>query len=227
MYAVQLALLLQTGLVAASSIIYELTLAQTLAAILGGTLTQYSITIGLYMASLGAGAFFFDSIKPNNHQKTFIQVELLMTFLGITSIFIMIFLFKNNQLFPSNLQNLTIYLVYLPVLIIGFISGYEIPLLFSIGKDIQLAENRILSADYVGMFIGTVVFPLFLLKSVGTLGSALVAALINGIIACYQIIKSPKIDKAFMTILIFNLFAILYLFLNLDYINKFLTMYLV
>ena len=50
---------LLTVIVAACSIIYELVYSQALTVLYGGPVARYSITIGLYLISLGLGSFFF------------------------------------------------------------------------------------------------------------------------------------------------------------------------
>ena len=57
---------LLTVIVAACSIIYELVYSQALTVLYGGTIARYSITIGLYLISLGLGSFFFNSFKFKN-----------------------------------------------------------------------------------------------------------------------------------------------------------------
>ena len=46
-----------TVLVAFCSIVYELLMAQTLTLLTGNSVLRYSTTIGLYLASMGIGAF--------------------------------------------------------------------------------------------------------------------------------------------------------------------------
>jgi spermidine synthase len=51
------------------------------------------------------------------------------------------------------------------ILIVGFISGLEIPLLMNVGREISLTNKtyQVLAFDYMGTLIGAIIFPLVLL----------------------------------------------------------------
>lgn len=71
-----------TLVLAFCSIVYELLLGQSLSAFMGNTVLRYSVTIGLYLFSMGMGALFaegpllgrvgqnLETIPPNGEEPT-------------------------------------------------------------------------------------------------------------------------------------------------------------
>ncbi len=158
-------------LVAFSGMIYELSIAQILSATLGGTLLRYAITIGLFTASLGLSAFLYDSFLGKVFSATaFIRIQTWQAWIGLISIPFLILLKDSN-----------IYLSHLPIVLIGFLSGLELPLLLAAGATNN--KNYSLAFDYIGMFTATVIFPLVLLPSIGVICTMISASLLNALIA--------------------------------------------
>ena len=77
-----------TLMVAYCSIVYELLMAQTLSAIMGNTVLRYSITIGVYLASLGVGALLCGHSEKGPVQRL-IRIEILLTLIGGLSVIMM------------------------------------------------------------------------------------------------------------------------------------------
>ena len=76
-------LYLLTGTVAACSILYELLLAQTLAALLGNSVMRYSITIGCFLGALGLGAILCKAEGETSELwRRLARVELGLSILG-------------------------------------------------------------------------------------------------------------------------------------------------
>lgn len=69
-------------LLAFCSIIYELLLGQSLSAFLGNTVLRYSVTIGLYMLSMGIGALLAEGRFVKHAVTTLLKVEVLLTVCG-------------------------------------------------------------------------------------------------------------------------------------------------
>ena len=61
-------LLLTTLLISICSIIYELIISSISSYLQGDSITQFSITIGLYMSAMGIGSYLSKYIK-NKHSK--------------------------------------------------------------------------------------------------------------------------------------------------------------
>ena len=71
-----------TFILAFCSIVYELLLGQTLSAFLGNTVLRYSVTIGLYMMSLGIGSMIAEGRFVRNPVTSLLLVEILLTLVG-------------------------------------------------------------------------------------------------------------------------------------------------
>jgi spermidine synthase len=77
-------LYLNVLIIATCGLVYEL-LAGTLASyVLGDSVTQFSLIIGVYLSALGAGAWVSSFVKKNV-ARTFVEVELGVALLGGTS----------------------------------------------------------------------------------------------------------------------------------------------
>ncbi len=174
-------------LVACGNMIYELTLAQTLATLFGNSVLRYSLTIGLYLVALGAGALWW-SLKPRERPvATLFRLELGLAALGgfapmlIFGCEIALHGVGINSAWPG------LILGHLLVLTIGFVSGIEIPLLLECATANGLAahRNRIVGMDFVGCCAGSLVFPLVLYPAVGIIAAALVASCGNLLAALF------------------------------------------
>ena len=95
-------LILSVFIAGLCSIIYELLIGTALAYFLGDSVKQFSITIGLYMAAMGIGSYISRLIKKNLLSK-FIAVEILLGFVGGTSIPILYFCYAyTNAYSPTS-----------------------------------------------------------------------------------------------------------------------------
>jgi predicted membrane-bound spermidine synthase len=91
---------------------------------------------------------------------------------------------------------------------IGFLSGFELPCLFSLVSD---AHGKIMAWDYLGMLMASVLFPFVFLPGMGTAASTLFVANFN-IIALIWLVNPGRAIKIFFYILNFACFFIIYLF---------------
>src|SRR5437660_11747840 len=86
-------LFLSVLLIAACGLIYEL-IAGTLASyLLGDSVTQFSTIIGTYLFAMGIGSYFSKFIQ-RNEIAVFVQVELLIGFIGGSSAGLLFLLFS-------------------------------------------------------------------------------------------------------------------------------------
>lgn len=155
------------------SIIYELLIATTASYFLGDSVKYFSLTIGIYMAAMGAGSFISKYIDQSLLRK-FIVAELLLGVFGGLSIPLLYFAYAFTNIFMATYIALTI--------LIGFLIGLEIPFLTRLmEKYYALKFNiaTILSFDYMGALIATTSFPFILLPFLGVYQSSLVFGLIN------------------------------------------------
>ncbi len=218
---------LLTIIVAACSIIYELVYSQALTVLYGGTVARYSITIGLYLISLGTGAFFFNSFKFKNNVVFFWWIELLLSVVGPFGV-LAIFQLSATSLSLGFAPHGFIFLIsHLPILIVGVLSGIEIPLLVSLLNPEEKDKfSRILGLDYLGAFLGTVAYSLLLFPHLGLLATALWTGFFNflsmSIYTIWKMGKKPLLK--IVSVLLFTLYFIL-LFFSQDIQNYFQKMY--
>lgn len=177
------------------SIVYELLLAQILASTLGNTNLRYGMTVGIYIASLGIGALICE--KKKLEFRHLVSIELSLSCLGLLSpaLFIMFDHLVRNY-FPGTEDVFTAFQTFLSygfthsiIVIIGVLSGMELPLLMAKAKD-KTSGRKILGIDYLGTVCGAVMFPLLFLPWLGVFGTALCVAGLNVLVLGYLILMT-------------------------------------
>ena len=155
------------------SIVYELLIATTVSYFQGDAVLIFSLTIGLYMAAMGLGAYL-SKYLVSKLLTCFVAAEVALGFLGAASIPCLYFGFSHTDAFVEVWVGFTV--------VIGLLIGLEIPLLTRLlqgYETLRVNIAHVLSLDYFGALIATVAFPLFLLPILGTFKSGLVFGLIN------------------------------------------------
>ena len=183
-------LLVTTLLISICSIIYELIISSMSTYLIGDSVKQYSITIGLYMSAMGIGSYLSKKIKNTLFNK-FIYVELLTGVLGGFSTLI---------LFLGNIYTNIYYLImYLLVIGIGVLVGLEIPILTRIieenNSNIRVNLANIFTFDYIGGLIGSLAFPLVLFPKLGFITTSLCIGAINVFVSLIIILKYKNYIK--------------------------------
>ncbi|MEC9442303.1 MAG: polyamine aminopropyltransferase [Myxococcota bacterium] len=170
-------LLLSILLVALCSITYELIIGTVSSYLLGNSVYQFSLTIGLYMSAMGVGSYLSKFVK-RNLLENFFWVELSVGVLGGISSALLFGVFTFTPYFQPAMWIIT--------LGIGTLVGLEIPLLTRYVRryaHLREALANVLSWDYIGALLGSLAFPLLLLPVLGLLNSAAVVGLINVAVA--------------------------------------------
>lgn len=180
-----------TFLLAFCSIVYELLLGQSLSAFLGNTVLRYSVTIGLYMLSMGIGALLADGRRAlQDTVITLLKVETLLTVCGGSSVIFLLII--NSAGLPGAVFFV---LAHGLIMLIGILTGFEIPLLIRLRNlEVECSENTVLGVDYVGAFFGTVVFAFFLYPVVGLIASAFMTALLNALVGVCLVSQWKKVQ---------------------------------
>jgi spermidine synthase len=160
------------------SIAYELLLGQSLSAFLGNTVLRYSVTIGLYMLSMGIGALLAEGRFMRRPVTALLKVEVLLTALGGFSVLALLVLDS------AGLPGLVFSgLAHLLIVLIGILTGFEIPLLIHLRSlEKSRTENAVLGVDYLGAFFGTVVFAFVFYPTVGLIPTAFLVASLNALV---------------------------------------------
>jgi S-adenosylmethionine/arginine decarboxylase-like enzyme len=223
---------LVTIITASASILYELLLAQSLSTTMGNTALRYNTTIGIYIASMGFGALLYNKIVKRDVLEEFIRLELVLSLIGcLAPVLVLVFDFLFNQIsvkyeisfFSSFIQFPLFTLNHLLIIIIGFLSGLELPLLIEMGKKFDKSRgNFVLAFDYLGTLIGAVLFPLVLLPLFHIFTIGYVVSALNVLVAIIALVKF-NLNKKFYKIILIALFIVyIALIFNSDYVNQLL-----
>ena len=186
------ALLFSLLVVALCGIVYELNVGTISSYLLGNSVYQFSITIGLFMFSMGVGSFITKRLS-DRYVENFISVEILIAIVGGLSGIILFTVFPFARIF----YELTMYAI---IFAIGCLVGMEIPILtalLSLKRDTKQTVADVMSFDYLGALIGSVAFPLLLLPSLGLLHSSFVIGLINALVALSTLVILRNMVRRF------------------------------
>jgi spermidine synthase len=172
-------LFLNVFIVATCGLVYEL-LAGTLASyVLGDSVTQFSLIIGIYLSALGVGAWL-SGLIDKEVARAFIEVELAVALLGGLSAPLLLLSFGRLSFFHIVLYGI--------VFVIGVLVGLELPLLMRIVKDqLDFKElvSRVLTFDYIGALVASLLFPLFFVPQMGLVKTSLVIGMLNAAVGLW------------------------------------------
>lgn len=171
------------------SIMYELLLAQSLSSTMGNTILRYNMTIGLYVAAMGFGAIVYSKLDHVFKDIVFIKVETLLAIFGLLAPFLVLIfdsiMFKTSQkmgvhFYSGSIQWPIFFFNHFLIIVIGFLSGYELPMLMDLFKKFSSHSSmQILAVDYVGTLLGALCFPLVILPYFSIFKIGCVMAMIN------------------------------------------------
>lgn len=169
-------LLAATFLVAVAGLIYELIAATLSSYLLGDSVRQFSLVIGVFLAAMGLGAWasrFVAQALPG-----FVWAQIL---LGVVGGFLAPVVYFSYAL--TGVVELPLYAMLIGI---GMLSGMEIPLIARVLGDIGAPEFRfenVLSVDYVGALVASVAFPLLILPQLGLMSASLGFGCLNLLVA--------------------------------------------
>ncbi|MBS1123003.1 MAG: speE [Deltaproteobacteria bacterium] len=173
------ALYLNVFVVAICGLVYEL-IAGTLGSyLLGDSVTQFSLVIGLYLSAMGVGAWLSRRLETELARR-FLEIELVVAVVGGASAPILFIAFGS----VAHFQILLLAFVFA----IGVLVGLELPLLMRLlegqlpFKDLV---SRVLAFDYIGALVAALMFPLLFVPELGLVRSSLVIGIANASIALW------------------------------------------
>lgn len=172
-------LFLNVLIVATCGLIYEL-LAGTLASyVLGDSVTQFSLIIGIYLFAMGVGSWLSRFIDKGLARR-FVDVELAVAILGGFSAPLLFLTFARVSYFYP--------VLYFIVFAIGTFVGLEIPLLLRILKDqVEFKDlvSRVLAFDYIGALLASILFPILFVPRLGLVRTSLIFGMLNASVALW------------------------------------------
>ena len=166
-------LFLNVIIIATCGLIYELLAATVSSYVLGDSVTQFSLVIGIYLSAMGVGSWF-SGFLDKDLAKRFVEIELAVAVIGGFSAPILFLTFASLSYFNI--------ILYALVFVIGALVGLEIPILMRILKDeldFKKLVARVLALDYVGALVASLLFPIFLVPKLGLTRTSLVFGLLN------------------------------------------------
>lgn len=160
-------------IVALCGIVYELLIATVSSYLLGDSVRQFSITIGLFMAAMGLGAYITKRLNGDLVSR-FIVIEVVIAMVGGLSCLLLFLVFPYTVFYRPTMYTL--------IIVIGSLVGMEIPILTRIltkRSSVKDSIAEVLSLDYFGALVGSVAFPLFLLPFFGLFRASFFIGFIN------------------------------------------------
>jgi spermidine synthase len=210
-------LFLNVLVIAACGLIYELLAGTVASYVLGDSVTQFSLIIGLYLSALGVGAWL-SRFLDRDLAARFVDVELAVALIGGLSAPMLFLGFSRLEWFRLFL--------FLVVFAIGILVGLELPILMRILKehlDFKELVSRVLSFDYIGSLFAAVLFPMFLVPRLGLVRTSIVFGLLNAAVGLYgtwllrPLLRGVKVLRVRA---LFVLFVLLVLLFRADWLTS-------
>ncbi len=198
-----LTLLTSVFLVAACGLIYELLLATISSYLIGSSVTQFSLCIGVFIGAMGIGSYISQFVTTHL-LRWFLTVEILLAAIGGCSAW---------ALFGAYAYLGSVYygVLFLLIGLLGALVGIELPLLTRLLARYGALKETIaqaLSFDYIGSLLGSVAFPLVFLPALGMTRTALVVGLLNLGIAVWNLrIFSSRLKNSRLPLLLCTFLA--------------------
>jgi len=171
--AKEIALLFGTFLIAICGLIYELLEGTLSSYLLGDSIYHFSLVIGLFMSSMGIGAWLSRFIEENL-ARAFVRLQLSIALLGGFSAFILFMAFAYMDNYDAFLYLITISL--------GTMLGIEIPLIIRILKEnfsLKTNISNVFTVDYIGALFASLLFPLVLVPKLGLMQTSFLFGMVN------------------------------------------------
>jgi spermidine synthase len=162
--------------VALCGIVYELIIAAISSYLLGDSVVQFSITIGLFMFAMGMGSLGTRLLRTNLVER-FLCIEMSVALVGGFSAAVLFGVFPYTSLYRP--------VQYMLIVIIGILVGLEIPVLTRIMTEVDGLRKslaNVLALDYFGALVGSVAFPLILLPFLGLFRASFAIGLLNALV---------------------------------------------
>lgn len=154
-------------------IVYELVLGSLATYLLGNPVSQYSITIGVFLFAMGAGSYLSRFLEEGI-VRAFIFIEAALGLTGGVSVLCLNFFFS----FTASYYALHVFFVA----VIGGMVGFEIPLLVRALKrhgELKAVIANVLALDYMGGLAGSLLFPLLMFPHLGRFLTSIVIGVMN------------------------------------------------
>jgi len=164
----------------ASGLVGEYILSTVSTYLLGNSIEQFSITIALMLGMMGVGGWVQKFITNNFLIEKLILVEII---LALLIAYAPLAIYGAFGFFPNHFT----LILYFFIVSIGFLIGFEIPLIIRINeqfsRDLKTNLSTVISADYFGSLIGALFWVYYLLPFFAITESSFIISGLNFIIA--------------------------------------------
>jgi spermidine synthase len=177
---VPILLFISVTLIAACGLIYELVAGTLASYLLGDSVFQFSTVIGSYLFAMGVGSYLSRFVRRGLVAQ-FVAIELMVGLVGGFSSAALFLAFAYTQGFQV--------ILYAIVIAIGILVGLEIPLLMRILKnrlEFRDLVAHVLTFDYLGALVASLLFPILLVPKLGMVRSALLFGIVNAGVALWS-----------------------------------------
>ena len=144
--------------IATAGLVYELLSGAIATTVLGNSLRQYSITIGVYLCAMGLGAYLSRFIDRRVCER-FVDLQFATGVIGGSQGLLLFLAYGHAEAFALYL--------YGSLLVVGTLVGLEIPLLMRIlREDLEFKDlvAKVLTFDYLGSLLGSLLFSIVLVE---------------------------------------------------------------
>ena len=175
------ALLFSVFVISTCGLVYELTTGALASYLLGDSITQFSIIIGVYLSAMGLGSYLSRHIVKNII-SVFIEVELLIGLVGGCSAALLFGLFEVTVHFKPVLYTL--------IAVTGVLVGLEIPLIMRVLKnkfEFKDLVSKVFTFDYIGALFASLLFPIILVPHLGLIRSSFMFGIVNVLVALWAL----------------------------------------
>lgn len=173
-------LLFSVLVVATCGLIYELITATMASYLLGDSVTQFSLVIGVYLSAMGLGSWLSRFVVGRLANR-FVQIQLIIALVGG---------FSAPALFLGFATLSGIRPLLFAILItVGTMVGLEIPILMRLMPGQQQLKDlvaRVLAFDYIGALLASIAFPLLFLPWLGLVQTSLFFGTLNAAVALWS-----------------------------------------
>jgi len=167
-------------LVSTCGLVYELAAGALASYVLGDSVTQFSLVIGIYLSAMGLGAYLSRFLETGLARR-FVDLELAVALVGGFSAPVLFLCFGRVTHFRPILFGV--------VALVGTLVGVEIPLFLRILRwrlEFKDLVANVLSVDYLGALVASLLFPLLLVPRLGLVRTSLAMGLLNALVGLWS-----------------------------------------
>ena len=167
--------------IASCGLVYELVAGTLASYVLGDSVTQFSTVIGVYLSALGVGSYLSRYVQRGLARR-FVEIEIAIALVGGASAPLLFLSFAHLPTFFRPV-------LYGFVLLIGTLVGLEIPLVLRILResvDFKELVAKVLTFDYLGALVASLLFPILLVPHLGLVRTSLVFGLASAVVGLWS-----------------------------------------